>query len=335
MKNKTLTIITEGGKVFGFGHITRCLSIANQFKKYNYEVNFIIDGDNSLNNILQNEKFIMFNWKNNQDRLLDILSSSLILIDSIEISDAQIKNIENKNMPIVFIDDESRRNILDSGFIVDWTVLGEKKNYFNPKKDNVIYLLGSKFTPMREEFTNALLNPIRNNIQNILISFGGSDIRNLTPKVLENLNQHYPNVIKNIIIGDGFTNIKEIEKFQIQNVNLIFNATSKQIVSLMQTADIAISAGGQTLYELARIGTPTIAILLVKNAIDDTIGWEEVGSLINIGWWDDPMLVNNLVMAIKKLQDINLRKSMQQKSKDFINPNGAKNLVDNILKEIL
>jgi UDP-2,4-diacetamido-2,4,6-trideoxy-beta-L-altropyranose hydrolase len=103
----------------------------------------------------------------------------------------------------------------------------------------------------------------------------------------------------------------------------------------MQTADIAISAGGQTLYELARIGTPTIAILLVKNAIDDTIGWEEVGSLINIGWWDDPMLVNNLVMAIKKLQDINLRKSMQQKSKDFINPNGAKNLVDNILKEIL
>lgn len=331
---KTLTIITEGGKSFGFGHITRCISIANQFKKNNFHVQFIINGDESLHNILKDESFVIFDWSLEQTKLLQMLNSSLVLIDSIEIADPQIQDIENSKIPIIFIDDESRRNVLNRGFVIDWTVLSEKQNYFTPKKEDVIYLLGSKFTPLRENFTTASLNPIRKTVQKILISFGGSDVRNLTPQVLQNLNNHFPDIIKNVIIGNGFTNVQEIQALQTQNVNLIFSPTEVEIIALMHSCDIAISAGGQTLYELARIGVPSIATILVQNAKDDTLGWEKVGSLLNIGWWDDKEFQSKLLNAINTLQDYSLRKDMQFKAQEYSNPNGAKYLVDNILEKL-
>jgi len=46
---------------------------------------------------------------------------------------------------------------------------------------------------------------------------------------------------------------------------------------VMAASDMAISAAGQTLYELARIGVPTIATAVVKNQLNNVQGWEKWG----------------------------------------------------------
>jgi UDP-2,4-diacetamido-2,4,6-trideoxy-beta-L-altropyranose hydrolase len=335
LKNNQLTIITEGGKNFGFGHITRCLSIEKIFKQYDYKSFFIINGDKSISKILSTSSYILLNWIEKQKELLQQFSnSSLILIDSILISNQQILDIQKLNIPIIFIDDEKHRNILDSGFVIDWTVLSEQQNYFSPKKKNVSYLLGSLYTPLREQFTSATLNNINESIDSIMLTFGGADVRNLTPTIIKALINHFPNIQKNIVIGAGFTNIDEIEKQIDNNTHLIFNANSKTMIELMQKNDLAIACGGQTLYELARIGTPTIAILVVDNAKDDTLGWEKVGSVKYIGWWDNTNLIDNLITTIHNLQDKKIRQSMQNKAKQYISPNGAKILVKKIIDNL-
>ena len=335
MKKNHLSIITEGGKKYGFGHITRCLSIEKQFQQYGFHSNFIINGDESIGPILKTSPYVIYNWIEKQNELLTQISdSSLILIDSIQISNQQILAIQHLNIPIIFIDDEKRRNILDTGFVVDWTVLSEQKNYFLPKKKNVHYLLGSQYTPLREGFSTTKSNIIKEEIDSILITFGGSDVRNLTPSILKALVISLPNITKNIVIGAGFTNIDKIRAQADKNTYFILNADSHSMIELMQTNDLAISAGGQTLYELARIGTPTIAILLVENAIDDTLGWEKVGGIINIGWWDNERLLEKLTSAIYKLGDKEVRQRMQNKAKQYISPNGAEILVKEIIDEL-
>ncbi len=335
MKKSNLSIITEGGKKYGFGHITRCLSIEKQFQQYNFQSNFIINGDESIGPFLKTSAYVIYNWIEKQDELLTQISdSSLILIDSMQISNQQILEIQNLEIPVIFIDDEKRRNILDSGFVIDWTILSEQKDHFVPKKKNVHYLLGSQYTPLREGFSIAESNIIKEDINSILITFGGSDVRNLTPSILKSSVAHFPNVKKNIVIGAGFTNIDKIRAQADGNTYFILNADSHSMIELMQTNDLAISAGGQTLYELARIGTPTIAILLVENAIDDTLGWEKVGSIINIGWWDNERLLENLTSAIYELGDKKIRQGMQNKAKSYINPNGAEILVKEIIEKL-
>lgn len=333
--SKSLTIITEGGRTSGFGHITRCISIADCFQKYGFSIKFVINGDDSIYSVLEERQIIMCNWIKYKDRLLEVLNhSSIILIDSIEIADKQIVEIQSTGVPIIFIDDEKRRNVLEKGFVVDWTVLSNKKNYFFPKKKKVVYFLGSQYTPLREEYNAAKKNKIKENIQTIMVTFGGSDVRNLTPIFLKNLNDILPNCKKNIIIGSGFSNLQEIEKFKDKNTNLILDATASKMIEVMQESDLAIASGGQTLYELAKIGTPAIAILLVENAKDDTFGWAKVGSISYIGRWDDEKLIKNLGNKLNLLKSKKKRKQMQDSAKEYINQNGAKLLVSSIIKAL-
>ena len=333
--NKSLTIITEGGGAFGFGHITRCISIADCFQKYGFLIKFVINGDDSIYSVLEERPVIMCDWIKYKNRLLEILHhSSIILIDSIEITNKQIIEIQSTGVPIIFIDDEKRRNILEKGFVVDWTVLSDKKDYFFPKKKKVVYFLGSQYTPLREEFNAAKQNKIKENIQTIMVTFGGSDLRNLTPIFLKILNDIMPNCKKNIIIGSGFSNLQEIEKFKDKNTNLILDATASKMIEIMQESDLAIASGGQTLYELAKIGTPAIAILLVENAKDDTLGWAEVGSISYIGRWNDKKLIKNLGYKLNLLKSKKKRKQMQDCANEYINPNGAKLLVSSIIKAL-
>ena len=106
------------------------------------------------------------------------------------------------------------------------------------------------------------------------------------------------------------------------------------MIQVMHESDLAIASGGQTLYELAKIGTPAIVILVAKNAKDDTFGWAEVGSVSFIGWWDDKNLVKNLENKINLLKSKNKRQQMQNKAKEYINSNGAKILVNSIIKAL-
>jgi len=330
-QNHQLTIITEGGKKFGFGHITRTISISTAFKKYNFKTNFVVNVDTTVTEILKNEDFFLFDWLNDFQTLKNLLkTTTLILLDSILISDIYIKKLELLNIPIIFIDDDKRKNILDKGFIVDWTVLSDKQNYFMPRKKSITYFLGSKYTPLRSEFKNIFKNKINKNIKNIMVTFGGSDVRNLTPKILNFLVTHYPNTKKNIIVGNGFSNIDAIKQYKDINTTLIFNANATMMKQTMQNSDLAIAAGGQTLYELALVGVPSIAILLVNNAIDDTEGWAKVGFLINIGWWNNENLITNLDKAILKIQNQTTRVIMQKSTKEHISSDGASLLVKKI-----
>ena len=92
-----------------------------------------------------------------------------------------------------------------------------------------------------------------------------------------------------------------------------------------------IREDGPTEHIVKKIGTPTIAILLVENAKDDTMGWHEVGSVDNIGWWNDENLVLNLKKSIELLKDKNTRQRMQDKGAPYTTPNGAVNLVNRVL----
>jgi spore coat polysaccharide biosynthesis predicted glycosyltransferase SpsG len=331
---KKLAIITEGGRSFGFGHLTRCISLSKSFEEKGFRSTFYIKGDESCLDITLQKLFI-FDWTENEKKLFNSIKlSTLILIDSISITNSLIKKIERLKIPIIFIDDESRRNILNKGFVIDWTVLSDKKKYFLPYKKNVTYILGSKYTPLREEIVQSKINPIRETVQEILITFGGSDIRNLTPKIVQHLSIYFPNIKKNIVIGKGYTNLDEIQKVKDKNTNFIFDVDAKEMAALMYRADIAIASGGQTLYELAKIGLPTIAILVVDNAIDDTLGWNEVGSLINIGWYNDTSLSKQLLLALKKLQNIDQRKVMQNNALEYVSSNGSQLIRDLVLEKI-
>ena len=319
-------ILTEGGKDYGLGHVARCSSIYQAFLNKEFSPKFIINGDASVKSILENIDFKLFNWLEDISFLNTL---DIVIIDSYMVNLSLYEKIFNKVSLTVYLDDNNRFNY-PKGIVINGLINASSLNY---SQDNIKYLIGSKFTPLRSNFWDSPKLKINDDVNSILITMGGNDLRNLTPKLLDLLNNNFPNVYKKVIISNSFDNVGEIESFKNDSVELIYSPNSKEMLNTMLDVDLAISASGQTLYELACIGVPTIAIGIIENQKDNIKNWENVGFIEYAGCWNDKNLLDNILEKIDLLQDKNLRYEKRLKGIQAIDGKGSVRIVKEILNE--
>jgi UDP-2,4-diacetamido-2,4,6-trideoxy-beta-L-altropyranose hydrolase len=326
--NFKIFIITEGSSNIGFGHITRMLSIYQAFEERGIKAKFIINGDDSIKELLKNTDYEIYSWVDNQEKLLkDIKNADIAIIDSY-LADKDLYEKISKVVKIPVYYDDNNRLEYPCGIVINGNIYAKNLNY--PEKKCIKYLLGTEYLPLRKEFWEVSEKDIKDEVKDIMITFGGDDLRNLTPKVIKLLNENYPDFNKYVVIGKGFRNIKEIQKIADKNTILIFNADAKEMKEIMLKSDIAISAGGQTTYELARVGVPSIIIAVAENQLRNCKGWEEVGFAEYAGWWEDKEIFNKILEGIENLKDKNIRILKSKLGRSFVDGQGARRLMDEL-----
>lgn len=322
-----VVILTEGGNDKGFGHVARCSSIYQAFVHFNVSVDFIIDGDDSIKSIINEIDYISHDWLND---LSIINEADIVVIDSY-LANVEIYNEISKNVSlIVSIDDNNRINY-PKGIIVNGTLDVSNMEYI--KRDGIKYLVGKDFIPLRNDFWEIPKLKINDDIKNILITMGGNDLRNLIPKILKSLNNNFSEVHIKIIIAKSFNNISEIESLKNNHVELIYSPDSEKMLNLMLNTDLAISSSGQTLYELARIGVPTIAIGIIDNQKNNIKNWQNTGFIEYAGCWNDQNLFNVILKKIELLKDKNIRCEKRLKGINAVDGKGSLRIVKAILNE--
>ena len=128
------------------------------------------------------------------------------------------------------------------------------------------FLLGTDFVPLRPEFIqwrSCALEHRKNmtRIKRVLITLGGSDPDNITGVVLQQLAQVTlpDNHEIDVILGSNFPYVEEIKK-QIEcmpvKTNLVVYVDN--MAEYMTRADLAIGAGGVTVWERCCLGLPSI-----------------------------------------------------------------------------
>ncbi|MDD5529877.1 MAG: UDP-2,4-diacetamido-2,4,6-trideoxy-beta-L-altropyranose hydrolase [bacterium] len=327
-----VVIITEGGLSIGLGHITRCLSFYQAFEENGIVPELIINSNNSIGDLLKGKRYKIFNWLKETKKLFDLTKNvSIVIVDSYLTSAKFYEDISKLVKTLVFIDDNKRIEY-KSGIVVNGAIYAEKIKY--PKKDGVTYLLGNKYTPLRKEFWDASEKKIREKIESIMITFGGEDSENMTIKILKLLNKNYPKIVKNVVIGKSFKNVEKIERVRDKTTELLYHPGAEKMKKVMLKSDIAISAGGQTLYELARIGVPTIGICMAENQLGNLKGCEKAGFLEYIGWYNKANLIGKLNDSIQYLESMKIRRTKSKIAKKCVDGKGAKRIIKEILKEI-
>ena len=314
--DKKVVIITEGTKNTGFGHITRCLSLYQAFEEKGIIPEFILNSDGNIEYLLKGVNYQIFNWLDEKSRLFEkVKDADIAIIDSYLANISFYNTLSDLVRLAVYIDDNKRLDY-PGGIVVNGSIYAEELNY--PHTDGITYLLGTKYTPLRKEFWEVQEKKIKGKIESIMITFGGEDMRNMTPNILRFLAENYPDLKKDVIIGKAFQNIDEIKKCTDKNTNLIYYPNAEKMKETMLESDIAISAGGQTLYELARVGVPTIGICVAENQLINVKGWRKAGFLEYAGWYEEGNFVERLKNLLKDLEDVNTRKSKSTAGKKLI-----------------
>jgi len=325
-------LVTESINNSGLGHLTRCLSLYHAFEEKNITPKMIINSDVAPREVVGRANILQFNWLKNKNRLYKILErADVVVVDSYLAGWDFYRTISRlAKVPVYF--DDNKRLFYPSGIVINGALNAEKLNY--PAKDYIRYLLGRQFIPLRKEFWEISPKQTRNNIRTILISLGGSDSRNLTAKILKSVNKSYPHQTKKIVIGFDFKNLKDIEQAKDKNTELVFSPDAETMKKLMMEADVAISAAGQTLYELARIGTPAVAIAVVGNQLNNVKAWEETALIKYAGWWRDKELINRMKACLKELENKKLRRDISYRGRILVDGRGSKRIVKTILDTV-
>ena len=322
-------ILTEGGKNIGFGHITRCTSIYQVFENFAIKPQLIVNGDETVHDFVKDENCRVFDWLNDRETLFAALRDADIAFIDSYLADYYLYEKISDIVGIGVYFDDNIRIEYPKGFVVNGAIFAERMPY--PERKGVTYLLGAQYAPLRKEFWDVPAKSIRDSIESVMITFGGADIRNLTPKILKLLVDTYPALVKKVIIGKGFRNTSEIEAIKDHNTELVYYPDATETKKVMLESDIAISAGGQTLYELARIGVPTIAVAVADNQVDNICGWQKAGFAEYAGWWADAELTEMIKQKIKLLKDKTIREYKRVVGNSITDGAGSSRIVKELL----
>lgn len=276
LRRKKVLIRVDGYNKIGLGHIYRTIVIANRLN--NYDVLFVSKEEHVLGIKLlkeNNYKIEFFSKKEEFEKIIRTYNPDIIINDILDTDMDYIKQLKERQFFVVNFED-----LGEGAKVADIVInaLYGRKNFF----DN--HYWGKDYYILRKEFHQIPQKRNNEEVNNILITFGGTDPNNYTEKVLHALNNHISNDIQiNIILGLGCANVKKLERdAKSLNLNISIKHNVDNISKYMYEADIAFTSAGRTVYELASIGTPTIVLAQNERELLHTFANEENGFL-NLG----------------------------------------------------
>lgn len=348
LNKKRVLIKTDATNEIGTGHVYRDLAIAS--KLANHDILFLLDESKKLGiEIIENSNYPYITHKN-------FLSPNISNknVDNIKLSEMDqvlnkemIKEIENYDPDIIINDilNTSGEYIAklkeNNYFVVNFEDLGKGSEiadivfdalYEHQIPSNNVYF-GHKYYILKDEFyfQNQKEINYRDKVDNILLTFGGTDLNDLTRKTLNSLIKSTYDGAITIILGLGYKDKKEIkEEFKnYHNIEIFENV--KNMSTYMYQADLIFTSAGRTMYEVASIGVPCICLCQNERELQHTFGNAENGFL-NLGL-EKNIEENKLIETMEKIiEDNELRQEMNQRMLSIDLKHGFENMMK-IVKE--
>jgi len=309
-------------KELGMGHVFRCLNLA-QCLRY-HDLIFLVEDYGGIKKIFAKTyhrkiKFLKSGKSVDYDikKTIQIIKKerpNVTIVDKYNIKLKYLRQIRNFTK-VVFISDLER---LD--FPVDIVINGfiGLKNQVVKNKFGAICYLGPFYVILNKKFSQNIRKKIK---YDLLVTFGGSDEKNITELFLNELMKSKLKIKTKIIIGPASKKSLKIKRL-LQKANQAVDVIrySNNMPKEMALSRFGICSGGMTTYEFASMGIPFGIICQVKHQLLTAYQWQKLGCAQNLG------LVNAKTKnQIKKfLLDLNTRKiKIHSRKKKIVDGKGA------------
>ncbi|MBN2564006.1 MAG: UDP-2,4-diacetamido-2,4,6-trideoxy-beta-L-altropyranose hydrolase [Phycisphaerae bacterium] len=194
--------------------------------------------------------------------------------------------IRSAGFRLMVIDDYAHLSAYEADILLNQNIGADKLIYAVNRE--AIRLLGPRYALLRPEFLSArsLERVVPEQAGNILVTMGGSDHPNVTARVLRAIRSlDFPGLTARIVVGPASPHRVELECLAAEpgavRVDLLHDV--RDMPGLMAWADLAVTAGGSTCWELAFRGVPMLVAVLAENQRAIAAGLEEKSAGINLG----------------------------------------------------
>lgn len=342
-------IRADAGKEMGTGHVMRCLSVALEAVQAGEKVCFLA-ADEATRDFLET-KGIVTDRGNPCSRVLgtdfrkmetelELLGELLarepgpVLVDSYFATPRYLRELRRMTR-VAYMDDE-RRFPCPADLIINYNIYGEGMEYGKePEEREAKCLLGPRYAPLRAQFQNVCYR-VRSRVRKILVTTGGADKYNLSGQLLEAMldsgalretefyvvsgamNQYY----------DGLVRLSEKDG----RVHVYSNVPD--MAEYMASCDLAVAAGGSTLYELCAVGVPFLCFSFAENQrrAVRTFAEKQIAAFGGDYLSQGKEMIAGLVKVLEELaEDAGKRQALSSAQRGLVDSRGAFRIAEELM----
>ena len=365
---KNLIIRADASVQIGTGHVMRCLTFADELRGRGAEIVFVCReftgnlcdyieekgyivyrlpvSDASEQNIesgLRHAAWLGADWQADAGQVEEIIKGidappDWLVVDHYALDERWEGYLRPYVKKVMVIDDLADRPH-------DCDLLLDQNFYENleSRYDGLVpvwckKLLGPKYALLRPEFREARKNLRKRDgrVKRIMIFFGGSDPTNETAKALEAIRMlNRPDIAVDVVVGAFNPHRRVIEQIASDLPDCTCHFNVKDMAALMAMADLAIGAGGTTIWERCALGLPGLVTSVAENQEKTVSDMAESGYLLFLGR-SEAVSVDSLYHAFEiALQSPWLLISFVRKTQSLVDGRGADRIVQEVMPHVI
>jgi len=299
--------------------------LADALQQHGWECCFLVDGNAAVSALISRsyptqDVNLVHDPAGSLNRL-QTCGATVLIADSYALRLDYFREVCATGAVVIVLDDLADRH-LPVDMVVNGTIRADELGY--SRSGLTTYLLGPAYVLLRPEFANTEARSARSNVRRVLVTLGGSDPHDLTSLLASWAADVLPDAEVDAVVGPFAQCDPESGSKNADQSRLRVHRAPPSMLPLMVQADLAISSGGQTTYELAAVGTPSIAIQTAENQVHNLAGLAAAGTLVNVGPAGASDLEMHFKMTLRTLaRDSARRSSMSNIGRALVDGHGA------------
>ena len=313
-----ILVLTEAGSVVGHGHLSRCLALTQNLPN---DFKLLVHPDPGF--FL--EDVTLWPWRNDISGVASYIKNlgvDALLIDSY-LADISMYQSFKDLVKYVLVFDDYDRIIYPVDLIVNPSVMGPQ---YLMQVSQVIS--GSDWVVLRREIIEHQKKRKHSDLKHIVLSFGGADKAGLLEQLLPVLLGQALTI--SVVCSNDITAKKIKASFVDSKLCVYHFLAAKFFADLLVSADLVISAGGQTLNELAYLGVPFLAIESGPDQFWNISAYVNHNVTPEHFTAADPDLEKKLLDTLMLLKNPLLRSAMAERGIEVIDGGGAARIAEMI-----
>lgn len=318
---------TEAGPSVGLGHLQRCLALAHALRALSVNCVFAVSGGADARARAEAAGARALAIDRAIGTAVDVaatlraarkLQARALIVDSYRADGDYLALLRRGGALIAAIDDLAACAFA-AHLVVNGGVTAPSLAY-RSRFGDTRFLLGPRFSLLRPGFARARPRSVRSTVRHVLVTLGGSGSPGLLARVLRWLEPFDRQVSVSVVRGPYMSREPGSSRPAARMVD-----APASLHPWLREADLAISGGGLTLYELAAAGIPAVAIELAENQRENVRGLAAAGTLAAAGRAGDAGFDEAGRRAVGRLlRDAALRRRMSAAGQRLIDGQGAR-----------
>ena len=260
-----------------------------------------------------------------------------VLVDSYQVTDRYFLELK-KRCKVACLEDMGKGYPVD--VLINYNIYGPELRERYQKAGIQKLLLGTKYMPLRADFRSDIAYHVGENVKNVVITTGGSDLYFATGAFLESLLAdsviRKEGIVFHVVSGPFNQFVTQLKKRYGGIENVVIHENVKNMKELLKAADVVITATGSTIYEVSILGVPMICFYFVENQRQIAQALEKMTDVVNAGCFyeDKEQVVLNVLSALVHcIRDKGYRNALYAQEKDLVDTDGAIRLCRELLKD--